>query len=244
MKRFFLALRFLTVYPFGGGEEVSTEDLAGSVIFYPVVGALIGLLLFLFWRWAQTVWPVLLAATLTVALWELISAGLHLDGLMDTFDGLGVRGDLAKRLTVMKDSRVGAFGAQVLVLSMLLKVLAVAALEEKAELLIFAPVAGRTAMVVLMATCCYARASGGLGKVFVDQIGLRQLMLPLSLYLLIGFAILSWPLLYYTLSLAAVLFILRYFFRLNFGGVTGDILGAACELLELIVLLLAPFMYV
>ncbi|NLZ39549.1 MAG: adenosylcobinamide-GDP ribazoletransferase [Firmicutes bacterium] len=239
MKHFLLALRFLTVYPFGASEEVSTEDLIESVIYYPLVGAMIGLLLFLFWRWAQTIWPALLAATLTVALWELISAGLHLDGLMDTFDGLGVRGDLEKRLAVMKDSRVGAFGAQVLVLSMLLKVSAVAALEKKAELIIFAPLAGRTVMVVLMATCSYARASGGLGKVFVDQVGMRQLVLSLGLFLLLGFAILGRHFFYTTLALAAVLLFLRYFFRVNFGGVTGDILGAACELHELAVLLLA-----
>lgn len=242
MKRFFIALRFLTVYPYGGAGEVATEDLVGSVTYYPVVGTLVGLVLFLFWRWAQGVWPVMLAATLTVALWELMSAGLHLDGLMDAFDGLGVRGDLTRRLTVMKDSRVGAFGAQVLVLYVLLKVFAVTALNQNALLLIFAPLVGRTVMVALMATCNYARASGGLGKIFVDQVGLRHLMLTLCLYLLLGIAILGWPFFYFTVSQAAIFYLLRYFFSLNFGGVTGDILGAACELHELTVLLLAPFL--
>ncbi|HZK25389.1 MAG TPA: adenosylcobinamide-GDP ribazoletransferase [Oscillospiraceae bacterium] len=243
MKRFFVALRFLTVYPFGGDTEVTTDDLVGSATYYPIVGALIGLTLYGFWLWANTVLSTLLAATLTVTLWELISAGLHLDGLMDTADGLGVRGNLEKRLEVMKDSRVGAFGAQVLVLSMLLKVFAVASLAADARLLIIAPLVGRTVMVALMATCDYARPSGGLGKIFVDELGTTQLFLAILLCLVLGFAAWGWQMLPLTLALIVVFAILRYFFKLNFGGVTGDILGAVCELFELAVLLIAPLLF-
>ena len=243
MKRFFIALRFLTVYPFGGDAEVTTDDLVGSAVYYPLVGVLIGLLLYGFWLWASTVWSTLLAAALTVTLWELISAGLHLDGLMDTFDGLGVRGNLEKRLAVMKDSRVGAFGAQVLVLAMLLKILAVASLQTNPRLLIMAPLIGRTVMVAFMATCAYARPSGGLGKIFVDAVGSTQLLLTSLLCLVLSFAVLGRQIIYLVPAVTVFFLILRCFFKINFGGVTGDLLGAACELHELAVLLLAPLLF-
>ena len=243
MTRFFLALRFLTVYPFGHDEEVTTEDLVGSTIYYPVVGALVGMVLFGFWMWAKSVWPVLLASSLTVILWEGISAGLHLDGLMDTFDGLGIRGDLERRLTVMKDSRVGAFGAQAGILAMFLKIAALAALAENpafATVLILAPIIGRASMVILMGSSVYARAGGGLGKTFVDLTGKTQILIALFLLVGFGFAAVGWRIFWIVLAMTVFFLLLRQFFKHNFGGVTGDILGATCELLELGVLIVAP----
>ncbi|MCR3922225.1 MAG: adenosylcobinamide-GDP ribazoletransferase [Firmicutes bacterium] len=245
MKRFFLALRFLTVFPVGGDGEVTAEDLVGSTLYYPVVGLLVGLVLYGFWLWASSLWPVFLTAALTVTLWELISAGLHLDGLMDTCDGLGVRGNLERRLEVMKDSHVGAFGAQAAIFAMLLKVMAVAALSNDVAyypLLILAPLTGRSVMVTLMSTCKYARASGGLGKVFVDSTGTRQLLVTLFLYGLMGYIIIGWKIMLVTLALAIFFSIFRFFFNHNFGGITGDILGAICELHELAVLIIAPLL--
>ncbi|HHX74139.1 MAG TPA: adenosylcobinamide-GDP ribazoletransferase [Firmicutes bacterium] len=245
MKRFFLALRFLTVWPFGSDGEVTAADLAASTVYYPPVGALLGLVLYGFYTAAQRLWPALAAAVLTVMLWELLSAGLHLDGLMDTFDGLGVRGNLEKRLTVMKDSRVGAFGVQAAVLAMLLKSAAVAGLAESPRagvLLFLAPVCGRTAMVVLMGTCRYARDGSGLGRVFLEHTGGGRVVLAVVLALVLAFAAAGTRVFLPAAVLAVFFLLLRYFFNLNFGGVTGDILGAACELHELATLLLLPLL--
>ncbi|NLN07948.1 MAG: adenosylcobinamide-GDP ribazoletransferase [Firmicutes bacterium] len=247
MKRFFLALRFLTVWPFGSDGEVTAEDLATSTVYYPLVGAILGFVLYGFYTAAQRLWPVLAAAVLTVVLWELLSAGLHLDGLIDTFDGLGVRGDRERRLAVMKDSRAGAFGVQAAVLSLLLKVATVAGLAERPAagvLLLLAPVFGRTAMVVLMGTCSYARDEAGLGKVFLEQTGTGRAVLAVVLALLIGVAAAGVRVFLPAAFLAVFFLLLRSFFNLNFGGVTGDILGAACELHELAALLLAPLLFV
>lgn len=244
MKHFFQALRFLTVFPLGKDEDLTADDLAASTIYYPVVGALIGLLLFVCWQWGRTVWPIFLASALTVTLWVWLTAGLHLDGLMDTFDGLGVRGDIERRLAVMRDSRVGAFGVQSAVLLIFLKIAAVSALAVNPAyypVLILAPLAGRTAMLALMSTCSYARAGEGLGRVFVVGAGRWHLAAAVLFFIFLGLLVVGTSILLLFLLQAVILFLLRNFFLNNFGGATGDLLGAACELHELSVLILMPF---
>lgn len=236
MKRFMLALRFLTIFPFGKDHDVTDDDLAASSYYYPVVGAILGLILYWTWTFAKATWPVFLASALTVTLWAVLTAGLHLDGLMDTFDGLGVRGDRERRLEVMRDSRVGAFGAQAAIFAIFLKIAAVSALGAKpamATALILAPSVGRTAMVALMGTGNYARSGAGLARSFVAGTGKSHVVLTLLLLLILGFAAMGTILLPILLSQFLVFLILRWFFETNFGGITGDLLGAACEIQEL-----------
>jgi adenosylcobinamide-GDP ribazoletransferase len=245
MRRFFLALRFLTVFPLGSDPEVTAQDLAGSTAYYPLVGLILGLVLYLFQQFGQHVWPAYLTAALTVALWLLLTAGLHLDGLMDMFDGLGVRGDRERRLAVMRDSRVGAFGAQAAILLLLLKTAAVWAVIQDGGygvVLLLAPIAGRTAMVALMATCGYARQGEGLGRVFTEMTGKRHLAAALVIFALAGVAAAALAFLPLFLGLAAIFIVWRLFVLKNFGGITGDIIGATCEMHELAALLLAPLL--
>lgn len=243
MKQFLLALRFLTVYPFGGDEDIQGSDLATSTIYYPLVGAMIGLILYWGLQWALIPWPAPLASAVMVTVWVLLTGGLHLDGLMDTFDGLGVRGDLTRRLEVMRDSRVGAFGVQAALLNTILKIAAVSALATHPQwfpALIFAPVAGRTAMVALMATGRYAREGYGLGREFVERTGKGHFLVATLLFVIIGYLTLGFVIFAVLLSQGMVFLLLRWFYRQNFGGITGDLLGAACEIHELAFLLFIP----
>jgi adenosylcobinamide-GDP ribazoletransferase len=240
MKRFFLALRFLTVFPFGAEGELTADDLAGSTVYYPLVGALVGLVLYGFWLGAGRIWPAVIVATLTVVLWLLVTAGLHMDGLMDMFDGLGVRGDRKRRLEVMRDSRVGAFGVLAAVTAILLKAAAIWTLSQgngSGLVLLLAPVAGRTAMVVLMAVCNYAREGTGLGRVFTERTGPTHSIVATILFLLWGSVVAGPNLFWLVLPQIAVFLGFRFFVLRNFGGITGDILGAACEIHEAVLLL-------
>jgi adenosylcobinamide-GDP ribazoletransferase len=243
MKIFFLALRFLTVFPFGQDDDVTTQELCASTVYYPIVGGMVGLILYWAWTLMQGVWPIFLASALTVTIWVLLTAGLHLDGLMDTFDGLGIRGDRQRRLEVMRDSRVGSFGAQAAILLLFLKIAAVSSLAAHPAWgpgLILAPVAGRTAMVALMAAGSYAREGAGLGRTFIEGTGPVHLVLSSVLFLILGFAALGMNILPLFLAQGLVFFFLRQFYNSNFGGITGDLLGAACELHELSFLLFLP----
>ena len=169
---------------------------------------------------------------------------MHLDGLMDTFDGLGVRGDLERRLAVMRDSRVGAFGVQSAALMIFLKIAAVSALAANPAhypALILAPLAGRTAMVAIMSTCSYARAGEGLGRIFVEGTGRWHLASAVLFFLFLGLLVVGSSIFLLFLVQTVILFLLRIFFLSNFGGATGDLLGATCEVHELSVLILVPF---
>lgn len=236
MKSILLALSFLTVLPVGGGGEVSEKELLASTYAYPLVGFILGGLLCAVYAVARLLWPPVVACGLLVCAWIFLTAGLHLDGLMDTFDGLGVRGDRERRLAVMKDSRMGAHGVQAGVLLVLLKVLALWSLAGSGMMLpalLVAPTAGRAAMVVLMSAGRYARPKGGLGGLFVNGTGLSHALAALLQLVPLCFIALQWA----ALPLLAVLVVLtlgmHVYFASAFGGVTGDLLGAACELQEL-----------
>lgn len=245
MKHFLLAWRFLTILPLGRDDgEITAEDLVSSTYFYPPVGALLGLILAGTFALTNSLLPAFSAA-LTVTAWAVWTAGMHLDGLMDTFDGLGVRGDLPRRLAVMRDSNVGAFGVLAAVLLLLLKTAALVDLALSPLVLpaiLLAPVAGRAAMVALMATGRYARTGEGLGKHLVEGTGSRQLMVGMLFSLLPAVLVLDAGTVFILLAVQVALFmLLRHFFRRGFGGLTGDLLGAACELHELVWLSTALF---
>jgi adenosylcobinamide-GDP ribazoletransferase len=243
LSRFFLALRFLTIFPIGGeAAEVTDADLRSSTLYYPLVGGVLGIILLWLTVLAMNICPTYLAAAVTVAAWTFFTGGLHMDGLMDTFDGLGVRGDLPRRLEVMRDSRVGAFGVQAAILLLVLKTAALTFIVANPELLpvlFVAPVAGRTAMVALMATSGYARSGPGLARAMVEGMGYEHILISGLLFMLLTGLIAGWLVFAVVLYQFVVFILLRTLFNRAFGGVTGDLVGAACEIHELSVLLLA-----
>lgn len=233
-----LALTFLTILPWPRPVLADPEDLARSLVWFPWVGLLLGALYAGAGHLALHVWPPAGAAALLLVLTVIFTRGLHLDGLADTLDGLGGGRDPQTRLTVMKDSRLGAFGALGLILALLLKGVFLTLLLEAGRLsaLLLFPVVSRGGMVLLTWLSPYARPEGGLGRAMTEgvtgQIALGALVPVLAACLLLyrvrGVVLLAAAgLLILTLS--------RVFTRL-LGGITGDVLGAANELLEVLAL--------
>ena len=107
---FFLALRFLSILPIPGKAQATDKQLGRSTAWYPVVGVLLGALLFASAYLVTRLWSALPAAFLCLAVWTVFTRGLHLDGLADSFDGIGGSADRQQRLEIMKDSRIGVFG--------------------------------------------------------------------------------------------------------------------------------------
>jgi adenosylcobinamide-GDP ribazoletransferase len=237
-QAFLCALGFLTRLPAPHGT-LSEADVARSAGFFPWVGGLIALLL------AGAAWMLgplgpRVAALALVAVWALLSGALHLDGLADTFDGLGGgRGERARTLEIMRDSRIGAHGATALVLVLGLKW---AALERVLELglgaWLAAPVVARLVATVLLASFPYARHQG-LGSAFSGRVGLREVavgclaLLPLAWLFRLGFALPA-------LLGAAVALVLALRMHRLLGGLTGDVHGAAIELCETALLVGLP----
>ena len=126
--RFALAVTFLTRLPLPVRGEVTPADLRASLGWYPFIGLVMGALGWGLYLAGVAVFPPAVTAVLVIILLEMCTGALHLDGLMDTCDGVGSNAPRARALAIMKDSRVGAMGVFGAVAVLLLKVVALAAL--------------------------------------------------------------------------------------------------------------------
>src|SRR5918996_2456793 len=123
MRGLVLAIRYLTILPVPGRRHAGPDRLGRVAAWFPVVGAMLGVLL-LATDWVATrLFPGLLGTLLTVTVWKLATGGLHLDGLADCLEGLMGR-DREHRLAIMRDSRIGTFGAVGLILFLMLEIVA------------------------------------------------------------------------------------------------------------------------
>lgn len=242
MKDFLQALSFLTILPAGKILPLPSEgrELARSMAFFPLVGLVIGLFLASGYYLLSLLFPKSLALWLTIGLQAFLTRGLHLDGFADTMDGLASGGPKEKILEVMRDSRIGAFGVISLILLIGAKYLVLGQISNISlpYSLILMTVMGRNSMVLVCCQSTYARSNGGLGKPFTENLGTREM--GLSLVSSFGLALLLKGLKGILVFLGTCLFSLAYrsFFKKKLGGVTGDTLGAAGEISELLSIIL------
>lgn len=236
MKALLLALQFLTSLPITLRAEPNAADWGRSAVAYPLIGLSIGLLLAGLQQLAGHADPLLQAALLTAA-WALVTGGLHLDGLADSADAwVGGHGDRERTLAIMKDPRSGPAAVSTLVLTLLLKFAALAALIKTGigPALLLAPVLGRSALVALLLSTPYVRA-GGMGAAIAAH--LPRTAAASALLLVAGGGALAGQAGVLALAVAfAAWAILRWIMMRRLGGTTGDTLGAAVELTELAVL--------
>ena len=233
------AARTLTICPWPGRGE---DDFASSLNWFPFVGGLLGLVLFGIGKGMALLpfppWPAMAALCLLAAeTW--LTRGLHLDGLADWADSIGGGRQREKRLLIMKDTAVGAFGILALVIALLVKWVAFERLITSGALIWVVAVLtlSRAVMADLLTRLPYARAEGGMGEPFAVQgrgASRTVLYLPtLAVCLLYG------PLgggLFLLGVIETGLFTARM--RRVFGGITGDLLGTANEMIELTLLTL------
>lgn len=207
--------------------------------FFPLVGLLIGLLLALGNYLFSLILPKPLILWFTIGLLAFITRGFHLDGFADTIDGLASGGTRQKILEVMRDSRIGAFGVISLILLLGAKYLALDQISNHSTLysLILMTVMGRNSMVLVCYRSLYARSGEGLAKPFTENLRTREMVI--SLASAFGIALLLMGVKGIVVFLGIGLFSLGYrlFFIKRLGGVTGDILGGANELAEILCLI-------
>lgn len=234
MLPFWIALQFLSSLPVSLPGMPEPRELGRSLLFYPLVGVLFGLLLWLASLLLQGT-PAPLHAALLLTVWVLLSGALHLDGLADSADAwLGGFGDRERTLQIMKDPRSGPIAVVTLVLVLLLKFCALWVLVEQgigAQLLL-APLIGRAAMLGLFLCTPYVRP-GGLGQALAEHLPRRA-----AGWVLLASALFCLVLGGWVVVLALAMFAwLRHLICRRLGGTTGDTAGALLELLELAVIL-------
>lgn len=245
MRYFITGLQFLTRLRFIEEKEWSAENFSGSVKFFPLVGAVIGVLFALYTYLILTYLPSLgihisevMYATTMIFLWVFLTGALHCDGFMDTMDGIFSGRDREKMLLIMKDSRVGANGVVGFVLLVLFKWSLLFELAQTNQIIMavfLMPIIARFMMVIGITIFPYARREG-LGKYFAEYVTTKTLWIAFMLIILLllpcGMKA------YFSLLTTGVfaMFFCRYVTRL-LGGLTGDVYGALTELSEVIVLL-------
>ncbi|ASA19611.1 adenosylcobinamide-GDP ribazoletransferase [Paenibacillus donghaensis] len=251
------AFQFLSRFPVRSQPGFSPELLRRSVVYYPLVGAAIGLSVAAGGAAASWLLPAGPAAVITLCLWVGLTGGLHLDGWMDSADGLLSYRPRERMLEIMKDSRVGAMGVLACVLLLLLKASLLSAWLARGQiaelpLLLLPPVWSRWFMVRTMVRLPIARGDEGLAASFAGLapaherralawaalLSLAAAAAPLAL----GAGLAAWP---QHLAAAVLLPVAalacgtaaarRASSRL--GGLTGDVYGALNELLEAVLLL-------
>ena len=233
MTPFWIALQFLTTFPVRLSTMPTPQQNAQALLFYPVVGLLIGAILYGITLLLYAL-PVVLLSSVILVLWIWLTGGLHLDGLADTADAwVGGFGDKARTLAIMKDPSCGPIGVLSLVIVCLLKwsVLYVLLQEKLYTALMLFPLLGRLVPLFFFLSTDYVREKGlgsQLGQHLARPIAIALLLLtPLvALYWAwIGVVVLA--------SFYLALWYLRCKFIQRIGGVTGDTIGASIEIIEL-----------
>jgi adenosylcobinamide-GDP ribazoletransferase len=235
-----LAVRFLTIVPVPGPEATGAGALGRAAWWFPVVGLGLGASLAVADRALAWLFPPLLGALLVVSLWKVLTGGIHLDGLADCLDGLA-GGDVSQRLAIMRDSRIGVYGAAGLIVVFLSSLVALAELPSSGRpaVLVLAPVAGRIAPLLAGTVLRAATPASGMGGEFVGSLPRSAgPTLAAAVLALAGVFVGVWAMAAVALGLGAAVFGSALVAR-RLGGITGDGLGASVELGELGVLLAA-----
>jgi len=235
LKLLVCAVQFLTRIPTPSLSEFQEDWITRAARYFPLVGQIIGAVCAVVLLLAAEVWGGWIAATLAIATGVALTGAFHEDGLADTADGLGGGQTAARRLEIMKDSRVGTYGVVALVLALALKVLALGGLSTTAAALALFAAHGwaRAAAVVAMRLTPYA-LRGEAGKWKPAPQGVR------SGEVLCALALAIWPLIF--LPSGAIVagliggafpaVLLGLIARRLIGGHTGDVLGGIEQVFE------------
>ncbi|HXF68824.1 MAG TPA: adenosylcobinamide-GDP ribazoletransferase [Thermoflexus sp.] len=235
-RSFLAAVQFLTILPLPQ-REIPLEEVGRSAWAFPVVGALIGLLLVGANALLSPLFPPALRAALVLALWVAMTGALHLDGFVDSCDALLAARPPETRLEILRDTHVGAFGVVGAVMLLLIKFATLMAHLSigRWSALLMAPPLGRWAMVYAMAHYPPARAFG-MGKTVQGSVSKQTLL---------GATLLTLPVLLTSPLEGLIAFVSAWGFTILFArwllrrvpGFTGDIYGALCESVETTILL-------
>jgi adenosylcobinamide-GDP ribazoletransferase len=239
VKNFINAVEFLTIFTVSRKHEVTEGDLAKSMVYFPIVGFLIGVILNYSDKALAWIVPPSMANALLLIMLVVITRALHIDGLADTLDGIMGGHDRMSRLEIMKDSRLGTAGALGIMLLLLMKYLCFNNLfdNDKASALLIAPMLGRWSQIIMVFRANYGREQG-MGSAFVGH--LRSTGLIATSAVALGLAVFvsgTWAAILIT-SVVLFTMICRWYLVRKLGGVTGDVIGAVSELNEALTLML------
>jgi adenosylcobinamide-GDP ribazoletransferase len=233
------ALMFMTRLPVGRGYVFRSEDLPRSAVYFPIVGLIVGLLGGLVLLGAEPFFPPAVAVLFCMGTTVVVTGALHEDGLADAIDGLLGGQEPQRRLEIMRDSRLGSYGAVALWFSLTAKAFVLTSLLgegvlKAANALIVAHGLSRAATVALLFSYPYVRNDQSKARPFGNAVTLKEALLALIFPVLLSFALLGNKSVLTLIAAAAGTWAAGRYFQKKIGGITGDCLGAASQLIELV----------
>jgi adenosylcobinamide-GDP ribazoletransferase len=231
------AFQFLTLLPIK--RSFNSAQIGRSTAYFPIVGIVIGLFLAGVNYLLSLLLPQSVVNVLLIAILAISNGGLHLDGLADTCDGIAGHRTPEKRLEIMRDSRIGGFGAIGLVLFLLIEYISLNSIptELKLNTLILAPTLSRWAMVYSIFAYPYARPTG-LGQVFKDSISWWQITLATLTAIIV--AVVSFRLTGFIILTGCwiIVALVAAYLKHQLKGLTGDTYGAINEIATISILII------
>ncbi len=223
------ALQFLTVLPIS--RDFTNEEVGRSASYFPVVGIIIGLVLAGINYVLSLVLPSAVVNILLIVALAFFSGALHLDGLADTLDGIAGHRTAEERLKIMRDSRIGGFGAIGLALFLLTEYVLLNSIPDNLKLyiLILAPTVSRWTMVTAIFAYPYARPTG-LGKSYKEAVSWPQFITASLITLLLSILLFRVAGLISMAFAWIVMTLIATYLKRQLGGLTGDTYGAINEI--------------
>lgn len=229
------AVSFLTVLPVANADGSAGERLGRA--FFPAIGALVGLAAGVVFVLIASVTTPLLGAAAAVGVLAALTGAIHLDGLADSADGLLTHGDGERRLAVMRDPGLGAYGVTAIAVVLVMEVAAVASIPPARALatLVIAGAISRLATLPVIIFVPYVRSSGkGLAAWDPRR---RVVDLAVGIATAAAVSLLDWRRAMIAVPVVALIAaIVAIVSRRRLGGATGDVCGAVAELSQLAVL--------
>ena len=242
-EQFIILIQFMTRIPIPLKISYSEKKLGKSIKFFPLVGLIIGLILyfanFLIIVYLKNIFYNKTIIAIFLIILEILIVGIiHIDGLADTFDGLFSYAKKEKMLEIMKDSRIGTNGAVVLILYFITKTVLISEIiTTNPKYLIIFPIIARLSTPVNAGFSNYARKSG-MSNAIISENGIFEAIFSLALSIILVFYIIGIK----GIVAIFIAFIFIIIFMLNvrkkIDGITGDTMGACLELTSILVLFL------
>ncbi|NEZ47028.1 adenosylcobinamide-GDP ribazoletransferase [Clostridium niameyense] len=245
LNDFLLMIQFFTRIPINKNLDCSKENFKTAAMFLPIVGLIIGMINFAIYILFKDLLPYKIIAIIILLITAMITGGLHLDGLADTFDGFFSLREKNKIMEIMKDSRIGSYGSIALIFDIILKIEILTLLIQKGITisLILLPIVGKNSILFLCLSSKTAKKSGS-GNIFIGNMS-KTIVLISSLFTLgvstYFLGIKNALRIILTILIGTYLFYLLCLRKIN--GLTGDTLGASNEIIELIFLLTMLIIY-
>lgn len=246
MKAIISAIKFLTIIPIDTRNRIEPGRMEATLLCFPLVGLLLGgICEGVLWL-AAHIFPSEIASALSILALVVATGALHVDGLADTADGLFGGATRERKLEIMRDPRTGTFGIVAIVFLLGIKVEALACTQPTIYLiygetaigfLLIMPVVGRWFILLAAGMCSYARDEEGTGRAAIDAARIWHCLVWAPVVVLIAWVCLGMG------GLAMLAFVLPpmllsiLYVKVKIGGMTGDTLGAVCELSEMMFLL-------